>query len=104
MGEAFQTHLHLSRLQKYPSLSLHIHGPGNESEGSSDHLHESNSFIIIIFIIIDILEYLRDGGGVEHPLIDFARAKRRIVKIHIRIDFAIVSKKKFKIILSILEV
>ena len=41
-------------------------------------------------------------GG--HPLIDLARASRRKVKIHIRIDFAIVSKKKFKIILSILEV
>ena len=65
MGEAFQTHLHLSRLQKYPSFSLHIHGPGNESEGSSDHLHESNSFIIIIFIIIDILEYLPGVLGEE---------------------------------------
>ena len=43
-------------------------------------------------------------AGDGHPLIDFARASRRIVKIHIRIDYAIVSKKKFKIILSILEV
>ena len=44
--------------------------------------------------------YAVDG----HPLTDFARASRRKVKIHIRIAFAIVSKKKFKSILSILEV
>ena len=43
-------------------------------------------------------------AGDGQPLNDFARASRRKVKIHIRIDFAIVSKKKFKIILSILEV
>ena len=56
------------------------------------HLSQSRSPSVPLYAV--------DG----HPLTDFARASRRKVKIHIRIDFAIVSKKKFKIILSILEV
>ena len=67
--------------------------------------------ILSIFLLQDIYPLCESRSrsvplyaGDEHPLVDFARASRRKVKIHIRIDFPIVSKKKFKIILSILEV